>query len=144
MPGCSNSRRRRYTTGINQIVVTITGNAIQDSHNLIALIALTIVSSSGSQVCQKLAAIHGKTDTGLIVNPHVIASLALLAISLGSWLMVLARADVSVVYPLLSLNYVVVMVIARVYFGEYIPVHRWLGTLVILTGIVLLVSPDLG
>lgn len=122
----------------------MTGNSIQDSHSLIALILLTIVSSSGSQICQKLAAASGKANTGLIVSPHVIASLALLAISLCSWLMVLARADVSVVYPLLSLNYVVVMVIARVYFGEHIPVHRWLGTFVILTGIILLLSPDLG
>ena len=54
--------------------------------------------------------------------------------------MVLARMDVSVAYPMLSLNYLVVLIIAKFYFREEIPIHRWLGTLIILAGIVLLLS----
>ncbi len=57
--------------------------------------------------------------------------------------MVLARMDVSVAYPMLSLNYLVVLIIAKFYFGEEIPIHRWLGTLIILAGIVLLLSSDI-
>jgi len=107
-----------------------------------ALITLTVLSSSGAQVCQKLAAKSSGVNGSLITNRHFVASLALLGVSLGSWLMVLERMDVSVAYPLLSLNYLVVLLIARFYFGEPVPTYRWLGTLVILVGIVLLLSSE--
>jgi len=51
--------------------------------------------------------------------------------------------DVSIAYPLLSANYVVVLVIAKFYFGEVVPVRRWIGTVIIFAGICMLLSGDL-
>lgn len=110
------------------------------SPTLLLLIALSIFCSSGAQVCQKLAAQNHTNHSPLVVNPHFIASLILLTTGLISWLLVLARMDVSTAYPLLSLNFLFVQLTAKFYFGETIPAHRWLGTVVILAGIFLLLS----
>jgi undecaprenyl phosphate-alpha-L-ara4N flippase subunit ArnE len=56
------------------------------------------------------------------------------------WLVVLGRLELSIAYPMLSLGYVVVMLVARTLFQEVIPVRRWLGTFLIMLGISVLVG----
>lgn len=56
------------------------------------------------------------------------------------WLLVLRRLDVSIAYPLLSINYVIVMLCAKWLFGETIPTHRWVGAFAIIAGICVLAS----
>ncbi len=54
------------------------------------------------------------------------------------WLLVLRRLDVSIAYPLLSMNFILVQLLARWKFGEVIPVHRVLGSGIIIAGLTLL------
>jgi len=76
----------------------------------------------------------------LLSNINFITSGVLLGISLITWLQVLNSIDVSVAYPMLSLNYIVVLIFANIFFGETIPSHRWVGVLCIFTGVTILAS----
>ena len=49
----------------------------------------------------------------------------------------LSRLDLSVAYPFLALNFVLVTLVARFFLGESVPPLRWLGILVIIGGILL-------
>ena len=49
----------------------------------------------------------------------------------------LARLDLSVAYPFLALNFVLVTLSGRFLLGETVPSLRWLGILVIIAGILL-------
>ena len=92
---------------------------------------------------QKKAAIELSNKTTVehgIWNPSIILSMGLLAVGMGLWLLVLNRLDVSLAYPLLSANFIVVHLLARWKFGEEIPTHRIIGSMVIIAGMVCLFS----
>jgi len=71
------------------------------------------------------------------VNPFVLLGLASYVISVGAWLVVLSRVDVSVAYPMVSLGYVVTVILGRVLFNEAVTAQRVLGVLVICAGVFL-------
>jgi len=104
---------------------------------------LTVLLTSVSQLLQKKAAMEldepGKSKP-LLSNASFVSSGVLLGISLITWLQVLNSLDVSIAYPMLSLNYIVVLILANVFFGEAIPSHRWTGVMCIFAGVVLLAS----
>ena len=54
-----------------------------------------------------------------------------------AWISVLSRLDLSLAYPFLALNFVLITLISRVFLGETVPTLRWLGILVIVGGILL-------
>ena len=54
------------------------------------------------------------------------------------WMYILKRFPFSVAYPMSCLSYVFGMVAALLFFGEQIPLTRWLGILLILGGCMLI------
>lgn len=67
-------------------------------------------------------------------------------VSLGSgllvWLLVLQRLEVGIAYPMLSLNFVLITMIARFIFREPIDRRHWLGVALVIGGVVLLGQPS--
>ena len=68
-------------------------------------------------------------------TPWVIGGLGLYLLGTVSWIAVLSRIDLSVAYPLGSLNYVLITVLSATVLQEAIPPLRWAGTFFILVGI---------
>ncbi|AXJ05206.1 4-amino-4-deoxy-L-arabinose-phospho-UDP flippase [Pseudomonas fluorescens] len=66
--------------------------------------------------------------------------LALFALGTGLlvWLLVLQRLPVSIAYPMLSLNFVIITLIARFVFKEPVDVQHWFGVLLVIGGVALL------
>lgn len=110
------------------------------------LLIATVFCTSAAQVFQKRAAIglagesRNSNRMSLILNVDFLASVLLLGSALLLWLFVLARLEVSVAYPLLSINYVIVLLCAKWIFGEKISAHRWVGATTIVAGIFMLLS----
>ncbi|WP_130833938.1 4-amino-4-deoxy-L-arabinose-phosphoundecaprenol flippase subunit ArnE [[Erwinia] mediterraneensis] len=98
------------------------------------LIILVSLLSSGAQLCQKQATQkagrrHQRLWLGL--------SLILLTAGLLLWLLVLQRVDVSVAYPMLSLNFILVPLAARALWQEPIADGYWPGVMLIVIGVML-------
>ena len=70
-------------------------------------------------------------------NPIVLGGLFFYGVSLILWLIVLSREQLSFVYPMVALSYVVTTVLARLILKEDVPALRWFGLLVIMAGIVM-------
>lgn len=68
-------------------------------------------------------------------SPYVIAGLCCYVISVGVWLLVLSRVEVSFAYPLLSLGYIVTAVAGWRFFNESMDLTRWSGIMVICIGV---------
>jgi undecaprenyl phosphate-alpha-L-ara4N flippase subunit ArnE len=66
--------------------------------------------------------------------------LALVALGLGLlvWLLVLQRLEVGIAYPMLSLNFVLITLVARFVFHENIDRRHWMGVALVIGGVVLL------
>lgn len=101
----------------------------------IALIVLASLLSCCGQLCQKQAAQRAG-------RCHLILWLGLSALLLGAgmlvWLQVLRHVDVSIAYPMLSLNFIFITLAARGIWKEPISARHWLGVVLIIIGIIAL------
>lgn len=70
-------------------------------------------------------------------NLPIISGLTMYVISVGVWLLVLSRVQVSYAYPMLSIGYVVNALAANYLFGEPLTSMRMLGIFVIIAGVYL-------
>jgi uncharacterized membrane protein len=71
-------------------------------------------------------------------KPFIWLGFISIAVGLGIWLMALAGADLSFVYPVGSLQYLSVMIAARIFLNEKIDLMKLAGTLLVVAGVVLI------
>lgn len=113
-----------------QLALVLTGVLL----NAIAQLLLKAGAGSLAQVELRVSnamAIAGK----LVFNVPIIAGLGCYALSVVFWILALARVEVSVAYPMLSLGYVVNALAAWWLFDENLSGTRLAGIGVILVGV---------
>ena len=71
-------------------------------------------------------------------SPLVWLGLALYGLGALAWILVLTRLDLSLAYPFLALNFVLIAIASRLFLGEAIPALRWAGIVVICFGILVI------
>ncbi|WP_437612367.1 4-amino-4-deoxy-L-arabinose-phosphoundecaprenol flippase subunit ArnE [Erwinia sp. V71] len=103
------------------------------------LIVIASLLSCASQLCQKQATRHGgaRWRAGYLLL-WLAASLLLLGGAMLVWLLVLQQTPVSVAYPMLSMNFILVTLAARWLWQERITLRHSMGILLIIAGIVTL------
>lgn len=70
-------------------------------------------------------------------NPYVCLGLLCYGLGFLVWLVVLAKAEVSYAYPLISLGYVFTAILARLLIGETVTMTRMTGIMIICLGVFL-------
>jgi multidrug transporter EmrE-like cation transporter len=71
-------------------------------------------------------------------NLKVIGGFAAYGISSLFWIVVLSRINLSLAYPMLALNFVLVPLTAWLLLGEQVPALRWLGIGIVVAGVVVI------
>lgn len=108
---------------------------------LLLLLAACLLTCMG-QVSQKFAVERWRDLPGgwaqKLRSPWLWAALLCLGLGLLVWLLVLQRLEVGIAYPMLSLNFVLVTLVARFVFHEPIDRRHWLGVALVIAGVVLL------
>ncbi|MEM4871234.1 MAG: EamA family transporter, partial [Thermofilaceae archaeon] len=66
---------------------------------------------------------------------RVIAGFALYALSTLAWLAALSRGELSELYPVISLNYALALIVGWLLFGESVTLAKVLGVALILLGV---------
>jgi multidrug transporter EmrE-like cation transporter len=72
----------------------------------------------------------------LLLNPWFLAGMTCYALSIGIWLIVLGKTEVSVAYPSLSIGFIIAAIIGYFYLGESVSLTRIAGIGLICFGIV--------
>ena len=123
--------------------------------NAYLCMSASIFLSTAAQLCMKASMLliaqsggQGIELLNVLMQPMVIAwlfiGLSSYAASLVFWLFAIARLELSLAYPMLSLSYVLVYVVAV----NWTPLHetvslvRSLGILVVVVGIILIVHSE--
>ncbi|MCB0123355.1 MAG: hypothetical protein KDE58_13965 [Caldilineaceae bacterium] len=111
------------------------------------LIALSISTGVAGQTAIKLGVSQPSTEGTasslfalvnlILTSPWVLLGLTLYGIGAVAWIAVLARLDLSLAYPLLALNFVLITLSSRLILGETVPTMRWIGMFVICVGIII-------
>ncbi|WP_095078978.1 4-amino-4-deoxy-L-arabinose-phosphoundecaprenol flippase subunit ArnE [Pseudomonas sp. Irchel s3h17] len=106
------------------------------------LIVLACLLTCLGQVAQKYAVESWRGQASGVLDklrsPWLWLALLSLGCGLVVWLLVLQRLDVGVAYPMLSLNFVLITLIARFVFHEAIDRRHWIGVALVIAGVVLL------
>ena len=76
----------------------------------------------------------------IVSNVFVLGGLFLYGFSAIVWLFVLARVNVSVAYPFVSLGFLLTMILGCLMFGEAFTIRKILGTLVVMLGVYLVAA----
>ncbi|MGB9613312.1 MAG: EamA family transporter [Candidatus Margulisiibacteriota bacterium] len=74
----------------------------------------------------------------MFLNPWVFSGLVCFGLSSIFWLVVLSRLELSLVYPMVSVAYVLVAMASWIFFRENLSLIRWLGIAVIILGVYLI------
>lgn len=70
----------------------------------------------------------------MFTNPYVLGGISLSVIALILWLGAMSTLNISLTYPLGSLSYVVLTIIALIFLKEDITLLRWIGIFVVIAG----------
>jgi drug/metabolite transporter (DMT)-like permease len=81
-----------------------------------------------------------RTAIQVFTMPWVLLGLGCYGVSAMIWLVVLSRLDVSLAYPLVALNFVLVPLFAWLLLGEQVPSWRWVGIGCVLLGVTIVSS----
>jgi drug/metabolite transporter (DMT)-like permease len=112
--------------------------------NVLLIIGIVIVMGTMAQIFMK----RGMTGIGeieikqlfsleifkIVFDKFVFTGLALYALSAMLYLVAISMEEVSYVYPLIGLGYILTAIFAWVFFGEKLSTMRILGILLITTG----------
>lgn len=114
-------------------------NAVTISMVLVAVVlntAAQFVLKAGAQQLSLLAGGHWtQLLIGAMLSPHILVGLTLYVASFGLWVAVLAKLDVSVAYPMLSLGYVLAAAVAYFWLKEPITANKAIGILLVVAGV---------
>ena len=113
------------------------------------LILISVILSGLAQVSLKKGMNHVQQRSGTGVSNLIVAVLIerfvwlwgfSFVIATSLWLIGLQRVDLSYAYPLVSLGYVLVSVLAIKLFNEKIDANRWTAILIICAGVIAIAS----
>lgn len=75
-----------------------------------------------------------------LLNPFVALGITMLVLALLTRMALLSVADLSFVLPLTATGYIISAMLGKVFLGEDVGTGRWMGTILIFSGIVLVGS----
>ncbi len=111
--------------------------------NWLLLLLVSALTCAG-QLCQKQAARHWHPQLTIIRNilmlRWMLTAVFLLVLAMVLWLRLLQYLPLSVAYPMLSLNLVLVTFSARIFFAETTSLRHWIGIFCVISGIFLISS----
>jgi undecaprenyl phosphate-alpha-L-ara4N flippase subunit ArnE len=109
--------------------------------SLVLLLTACLLTCLG-QIAQKYAVESWRDrDCGWgekLRSPWLWLALFSLGFGLLVWLLVLQRLEVGIAYPMLSINFVLITLVARFIFHETIDGRHWFGVALVIGGVVLL------
>lgn len=111
---------------------------------IVALLLLACLLTCLGQIAQKFAVEswrgpHARSGVlAKLTTAWLWVALACLGSGLLLWLLVLQHIEVSVAYPMLSLNFVLITLAARFAFHEHIDRRHWAGVGLIMLGVLCL------
>jgi uncharacterized membrane protein len=113
-------------------------------------VAVSVISgTAGDLLCAKGMAIYGEIEDFrarsiahilryMTTHPVVLAGIATNALSFFSFIALLSVAELNFAVPATALSYILKTVLAATYLGERVLAHRWVGTILVMVGIILI------
>jgi len=102
-----------------------------------------LMIKAGLNGAANAAAMHASIVERLVVyfsQPYVLLGLTIYGFGTAMWIFAVSKRDISYVFPITALNYVLVTLGGKFLFAEVIPLKRWVGVAVVIIGVALMQS----
>jgi drug/metabolite transporter (DMT)-like permease len=76
----------------------------------------------------------------IVFQRYVFIGIILYVLASLIWLVVLSKEELSYVYPLISIGYLITAILSKIFFGESLTFFRFFGILLICGGVYLIVA----
>ena len=86
--------------------------------------------------------VHEFNILNIIVNPYIIGGVILYAFATLLWLYILSKEELSFVYPLQSITYILGTILATIIFKENVSIFRWVGIVTLVIGATLVATSN--
>jgi drug/metabolite transporter (DMT)-like permease len=97
-----------------------------------------IVMKSGMSQVGEIGSLGQLLNLGtlsrIFINPRILIGLFCYGVSAILWLGALSTLNVSFMYPLLSLSYIITAIVASIFLREEMTLLRWVGIFVVVGG----------
>ncbi|MEW5945223.1 MAG: SMR family transporter [bacterium] len=74
----------------------------------------------------------------VLTSPHIVGGVSCFAASMIFYLAAISGIDISMAYPMVSVNFVLVVLFSRIFFREKVNALRWCGVSLIVAGVFLI------
>jgi uncharacterized membrane protein len=110
------------------------------------ILAVCIVSGAFAQVLFKMGLLKLDGNINIftlegflrvLFNKYILIGAFLYALAFFLWLLALSKLELSLMYPLLSLAYIITTFLSAVVLGERVNPSRWVGVILIVIGAIL-------
>lgn len=108
--------------------------------SFILLLIVSFLTCIG-QVCQKQAVVSWQSESSTKARKTIFwlfVAIAMLGFGMLFWLRLLQILPLSIAYPMLSINFIVVTLIGQFVYKEPVNIKHWIGIASIMVGIVLM------
>lgn len=105
--------------------------------NIILLVSGQIVWKMG---LEQQGGIQLSNIMSVLFSPLILLGILFYGLATGLWFIVLSKLPLSLAYPLQSLAYALGIVAAWYFFGESVPLNRWIGVAVIVVGAIIIAA----
>ena len=126
------ARKRTTMFAIILIVICIIGAAVGQ-----------IALKSGMGQIGEISSIRQLLNIGTLIriftNVRILAGLLCYGIATILWLGAMSTLNISFMYPLLSLSYVITALIALIFLRENVTLYHWIGIIMVVGGCLLIV-----
>ena len=108
----------------------------------VALTLITTLLMAAGQMLFKIGS-TGKDFSSLsnivklLFSPTILLALCIYGGTTILWMYILSKVEINRVYPIQSLAFALVLVLASVVFKERIPANRWVGVGIIIVGVII-------
>jgi uncharacterized membrane protein len=117
---------------------------VQVNSFVMVTLAASILLTAFGQVALKIGvtranlSIQNLLTFRFLTQPFILLGGILYVTALVAWLLTLAKAELSYVYPLLGLSYVASSILAVLFLHEEVTFLRWTGIMLIVIGVIVL------
>lgn len=111
---------------------------MKDNTKAILLVLLCTVMVSIAQICLKLGSAAFAFSFDLIYNIPFLIGAGLYALGSIVFFYAFRLGELSVVYPIMALGYVIVSILSVFFLNEILTVQSWIGIIVITFGVIII------
>jgi drug/metabolite transporter (DMT)-like permease len=72
----------------------------------------------------------------VFLSPYILTGLFIYVIATVLWFYIISKYEISTVYPMQSLAYILMAILAILLFNETIGAYKWLGIILIVIGVI--------